>query len=98
MPACFYNKNVGSTDLSAAEPFVFSIAASFTAEPLQASLLFWGRQLQTAFEVRFAPFNQLMQTLLDSTSVFAENRHGVNALLVRFEDLGAFLPGDADAL
>jgi FkbH-like protein len=98
MPACFYNKNVGSIDLPAAEPFVFSIAASFTAEPLQASVLFWGRQLQTAFEVRFAPFNQLMQTLLDSTSVFAANRHGVNVLLVRFEDLGEFSPEDAEAL
>jgi len=97
-PACFYNKNVGSTDLPAADSFVFSIAASFTAEPLQASLLFWGRQLQTAFEVRFAPFNQLMQTLLDSASVFAGNRHGVNVLLVRFEDLGAFSPEDAEAL
>jgi FkbH-like protein len=98
MPACFYNKNVGSTDLPAADSFVFSIAASFTAEPLQASLLFWGRQLQTPFEVRFAPFNQLMQTLLDSTSIFAGNLHGVNVLLVRFEDLGAFLPEDAEAL
>lgn len=89
---------MGSTDLPTAEPFVFSIAASFTAEPLQASLLFWGRQLQTAFEVRFAPFNQLMQTLLDSASVFAGNRHGVNVLLIRFEDLGAFSPEDAEAL
>lgn len=89
---------MGSTDLPNAEPFVFSIAASFTAEPLQASLLFWGRQLQTAFEVRFAPYNQLMQTLLDSTSVFGENRNGVNVLLVRFEDLGAFSREDAEAL
>jgi FkbH-like protein len=98
MPACFYNRIVGSTDLPAPDSFVFSIAASFTAEPLQASLLFWGRQLQTAFEVRFAPFNQLMQTLLDSTSVFAGNRHGVNVLLVRFEDLGAFSPEDGEVL
>ena len=89
---------MGSTDLPAAEPFVFSIAASFTAEPLQASLLFWGRQLQTSFEVRFAPFNQLMQTLLDSGSVYAGNRHGVNVLLIRFEDLGAFSVQDAEAL
>ena len=55
--------------------------------------MFWGRQLQTPFEVRFAPFNQLMQTLLDSAGVFAQNRHGVNVLLVRFEDLGVFSGG-----
>jgi FkbH-like protein len=60
--------------------------------------MFWGRQLQTPFEVRFAPFNQLMQTLLDSAGVFAQNRHGVNVLLVRFEDLGVFSGGDAAAL
>ncbi|MDR3717282.1 MAG: HAD-IIIC family phosphatase [Bryobacteraceae bacterium] len=89
---------MGSTDRPSAESFVFSIAASFTAEPLQASLLFWGRQLQSSFEIRFAPFNQLMQTLLDSGSVFAQNRHGVNVLLVRFEDLGAFSADDAEAL
>jgi len=89
---------VGSTDLHSAQSFVFSIAASFTAEPLQASLLFWGRQLQTPFEIRFAPYNQLMQTLLDTGSVFAKNRRGINVLLVRFEDLGAFTADDAGAL
>ena len=82
----------------AAEAFVFAVAASFTAEPLEAPLLFWGRQLQAPFEVRFAPFNQLMQTLLDPAGVFAHNRHGVNVLLVRFEDLGEFSGGDAAAL
>jgi len=60
--------------------------------------MFWGRQLQTRFEVRFAPFNQLMQTLLDPAGVFARNQHGVNVLLVRFEDLGAFTGGDGAAL
>lgn len=89
---------MGSTDLHSAQSFVFSIAASFTAEPLQASLLFWGRQLQTPFEIRFAPYNQLMQTLLDTGSVFAKNRRGINVLLVRFEDLGAFTADDAGAL
>ena len=39
-----------------------------------------------------------MQTLLDSMSVFALNRHGVNVLLVRFEDLGAFSVEDSEAL
>lgn len=89
---------MGITRPPAADALVFAVAASFTAEPLEAALLFWGRQLQTPFEVRFAPFNQLMQTLLDSAGVFAQNRHGVNVLLVRFEDLGAFTGGDAAAL
>src|SRR5208283_2537397 len=97
-PRSFYNENVGITRPPAADAFVFAVAASFTAEPLEAALLFWGRQLQTPFEVRFAPFNQLMQTLLDPAGVFARNRHGVNVLLVRFEDLGAFTGGDGAAL
>ncbi|MGO9242787.1 MAG: HAD-IIIC family phosphatase [Bryobacteraceae bacterium] len=89
---------MGHTQPPVADAFVFAVAASFTAEPLEAALLFWGRQLQTPFEVRFAPFNQLMQTLLDPAGVFARNRHGVNVLLVRFEDLGAFTGGDGAAL
>jgi FkbH-like protein len=40
------------------------------------------------FEVRFAPFGQVVQTLLDPAGEFATNRHGVNVALVRPSDLG----------
>jgi FkbH-like protein len=70
--------------------FRFAVSATFTAEPLRPALLFWGRQLDSEFEVRFAPYNQLLQTLLDPHSEFGDNVHGVNVLLARLEDFGQF--------
>ncbi|MCS7041605.1 MAG: HAD-IIIC family phosphatase [Bryobacteraceae bacterium] len=75
--------------LHPAEPFRIAISASFTAEPLEPFLLFWGRRLNTPFEAVFAPYNQILQTLLDPGSVFASNRHGVNVILLRAVDLAA---------
>ncbi len=69
-------------------PFRFAISASFTAEPIQHFIEFWGKRLDSQFEVSFAPYHQLSQTLLDPNSVFGANRHGLNVLLVRLEDLG----------
>jgi FkbH-like protein len=74
-------------------PFRFAIAASFTAEPLRPVISFWGTQLNGNLDIRFAPYNQITQTLLDPTSVAGANPHGVNVVLVRLEDLG-----QADAL
>ncbi|HMF74707.1 MAG TPA: hypothetical protein VK604_03500, partial [Bryobacteraceae bacterium] len=69
--------------------FRFAISATFSAEPLQAAISFWGRQLGVNFEARFSPYNQLVQSLLDPAGEFAKNTHGVNVLLVRLEDLGS---------
>jgi FkbH-like protein len=66
-------------------PFRFSISATFTAEPLEPIFRFWEQQLAANFEVRFAPYNQVLQTL---ASDFAINRRGLNILLARIEDLG----------
>src|SRR5687767_5508217 len=79
-------------------PFRFAIAATFTADPLRPTLLFWGKELDTNFDVRFAPYNQLLQTLLDPGSEFAHNAHGINILLARLEDFGQFHLRDAAAL
>jgi FkbH-like protein len=49
---------------------------------------FWARQLNAPFDVRFAPYNQIAQTLLDPGSALAGNSHGVNVILARLEDLG----------
>lgn len=70
--------------------FHYAVGATFTADPLQPVLSFWGRQLDTALVTRFAPYNQVLQTLLDPNSEFARNHHGVNVALVRVEDLGQF--------
>jgi hypothetical protein len=70
--------------------FRFAISATFSAEPLQSSISFWGRQLKVHFETRFSPYNQLLQSLLDPGSEFAKNTHGVNVILLRLEDLAHF--------
>ena len=78
--------------------FRFAVSATFTAEPIEPVLNFWGRQLDTPFEIRFAPYNQIAQTLTNPASEFASNQHGVNVLLVRLEDLAQFDAPDAVTL
>ncbi len=68
--------------------FRFCISATFTAEPLERVIQFWARELETEFEPRFAPYHQVLQTLLDPASDFASNRRGLNVVLVRPEDIG----------
>ncbi|MEO5953412.1 MAG: HAD-IIIC family phosphatase, partial [Chloroflexia bacterium] len=69
-------------------PFTFAIAASYTAEPIEAVIRFWSEPLQSDFRCSFAPFGQLIQTLLEPASSFATNQHGLNVLLLRSEDMG----------
>ena len=66
-----------------------AITATFTAEPVKEPLKFWLQQLGIPRRVEFAPFNQVYQQLLDSTSLLATNRHGANVVLLRMEDLRA---------
>jgi len=76
-------------------PFRFAISATFTAEPIAPSLTFWGRELQTPFEIRFAPYNQIAQTLADPAGEFAANPQGVNVVLLRLEDLAQVAEADS---
>jgi FkbH-like protein len=79
-------------------PFRFAVAATFTAEPLRPIIAFWNKLLNANFEIRFAPYNQLAQTLLDPGSELGSNTHGVNIVLARLEDLGQFDVDSPDAL
>jgi FkbH-like protein len=45
--------------------------------------------LHRRIESLFAPFDQVLQTLLDPASIFATNRAGLNVILYREEDLGS---------
>ncbi|HEY2006808.1 MAG TPA: HAD-IIIC family phosphatase, partial [Solirubrobacteraceae bacterium] len=65
------------------------VSATFTAEPLQAPLELWLRELGLGYEVEFAPFNQIFQSLLDPAGAFARNASGVNVLLFRWQDFGS---------
>jgi FkbH-like protein len=46
------------------------------------------QELDYSYELRFAPYNQVFQQLLDPASLLCSNRDGVNVLLIRFADWG----------
>ena len=57
-----------------------------SAETLQ----YWLNELNLPAKIEFAPYNQVLQTLLDTRGLFALNRNGLNVVLVRLEDCKAF--------
>ncbi len=63
-----------------------AMASTFTAEPIEEPVSFWLEKLDLPFQVKFAPYNQVFQELLDPSSLTATNQEGVNILLIRFED------------
>lgn len=63
-----------------------ALSATFTAEPVQESLNFWMDELDIACAVKFAPYNQVFQQLLDPASPLSTNPCGMNAVLIRLED------------
>jgi thioester reductase-like protein/FkbH-like protein len=67
-----------------------AVAATFTAEPVEESIAFWMRQLDIPSQVKFAPYNQVLQELLDPRSLLRTNRLGINVVLVRPEDWQRF--------
>ena len=69
---------------------VIAISATFTSEALEPTLAFWLGELKLDYQVRFAPYNQVFQQLLDPTSLLGGNRNGINVVLVRFEDWARF--------
>jgi FkbH-like protein len=64
-----------------------AIAANFTAEPVGESLRYWIEELELPAKVEFAPYNQVLQQLLDPTSLLRSNQRGINVVLLRLEDL-----------
>ena len=69
---------------------IIAIAATFTAEPIQDALAFWLQKIGQKAQIQFAPYSQVFQQLLDPESLLNQNLHGVNIVLLRFEDWGGF--------
>jgi phthiocerol/phenolphthiocerol synthesis type-I polyketide synthase E len=76
--------------MSSAPAFVSSnsivLAATFTAEPLATPLAAWMRWLETPAKIRFAPYNQVFQQLLDPHSLVASHAADTVVFLVRLSD------------
>lgn len=66
--------------------FQIACTATFTSEVVEDYLSFWIHQIQLHGQIKFAPYNQVFQQLLDSQSLLRQNRGGVNIVLIRFED------------
>ena len=66
------------------------IAANFTVEPIEEFLAYWMVELGIPAEIRFAPYNQVFQQLLEG-GLLRSNRGGINLVAL---DLDAWLmPG-----
>jgi FkbH-like protein len=94
----FHSRQDSSSAAPAAPPRtapLVAVSATFTAELIAAPLEFWIEELGWDYQVRFAPYNQVFQQLLDPDSLLARNREGVDVVLVRFEDWSRFGEGDA---
>jgi FkbH-like protein len=70
---------------TAAAPMI-AITSTFTAEPVREALAFWMKELGWNYEIRFAPYNQVFQQMLDAGGLLRANRNGVNVALLRLED------------
>ena len=55
-------------------------------------------KLDFASRVVFAPYNQVVQQLLDPSSLLSLNHHGVNVILIRFEDWHRFSFAETDVM
>ena len=67
-----------------------AVAATFTGEPIEATLRFWMRQFGRPAGVDFSAYNQVFQALLDPAGLLARGAFA-NVVLVRWED---FVAGD----
>jgi hypothetical protein len=65
---------------------IIALTATFTAEPVEEPLSFWMNELDIPCLVKFAPYNQVFQQLLDPASSLSTNQSGLNVVLIRLED------------
>ena len=76
----------GSMMASTGRETTIAIAATFTAEPLEPPLAYWMRELGLESRIRFAPYNQVFQQLLEPASLILTNDDGLNVVLVKPDD------------
>ena len=81
-----YLDRVNAAVAETADQLDLCIASTFTAEPLEDSLKFWGNRFDVPTDIHFGPYNQVFQQLLDTGSAFRKNNDGVNAILLGLED------------
>lgn len=63
-----------------------TISATFSTDPIQKSIYFWGSILSLDLELILAPYGQIFQQLLSPQSSPTQNVQGINLILVCLED------------
>lgn len=63
-----------------------SIASSFTDETIESSLKFWADKFNCDLDLKFSPYAQVFQQLIDRNSVLNESRSNARVVCLRFED------------
>lgn len=63
------------------------VSANFTIEPLSRAVKVFLDKLGIVNEIVIAPYNQVFQQLVDTSSLFYGNTQGINAIFLRIEDL-----------
>jgi FkbH-like protein len=74
--------------------FALRVAATFTTDSLIAPLGFWANELGVDERIRVAPYGQVLQSLLDPTSVLNAKDRGLNVVLLRVRDWLRELPDE----
>ena len=64
---------------------VITISSTFVADPLEDYIIYWSKEFDLELQVKLAPYNQVFQQLLNSSSDF-NTGNGMNILLIRIED------------
>ena len=62
------------------------VSASFTVEPILSGLKFWFEELGHNVGVDIAPYGQVLQELINPTSMLSGNRKGFGCVLIRIGD------------
>ncbi len=76
----------GPTDHENKNVQTIALTATFTAEPVAEPLNFWMNELDIPCIVKFGPYDQVFQQLLDPASILSTNQSGLNVVLIRLED------------
>ncbi len=62
------------------------VAATFVTEPLGDYLPMWEQVLRWPARISFAPYNQVFQSLFDTSGILYDRGNAINVLLLRPED------------
>lgn len=79
------------------EEIKVDIISTFTAEPVESYIKWWGEKFGYNLKINFAGYNQVFQELLNPNSMLSENIKGINVVMVRFEDFIRYDNGTDEA-